>query len=71
MTVRVDGVAASYPQRRRSYATVVTEWASWVPVVSVVCRWMQGKEIEGLAEVAGWTGGILPPEYLTQHCIPS
>ena len=36
MTFRVDGVSASYPQRRRSYATVVTEWASWVPAVSSV-----------------------------------
>ena len=37
MAFRVDGVSASYPQWQRSYATVDAAWASWVPVVSVVC----------------------------------
>ena len=37
MTFRVDGVSASYPQRRRSYATVITAWESWDPPVPVVC----------------------------------
>ena len=37
MAFRVDGVSASYSQWQRSYATVDAAWASWVPVVSVVC----------------------------------
>ena len=56
MAFRVDGVSASYPQRRRSYATVVTEWASWVPAVSVVCLGVSYILWLSIATVAGRTG---------------